>query len=567
MITTLTLLAVALPALGAVLGAPATVDVAAFGARPDDAQDDTAPVAHAIDHALKTKARRLVFPKGRYDFHAGSNPANPAVMIGFHGFDNLEVDGQGSEFRFHGLAQGLAFDSCRNVRVRNVVTDCERPPFSVGRIVASSERSFDVEVEPEYPVNGGEPVGAFMDYDPATRAPVRRGVDAYNAVSRTELLKPQVLRVHLQWPIPMKPGLLVVLRHQVYGYNTLSFHRCTGVRVDNVTVHSTPGMGLVAVHSTDVALDRFCVVPRPGTRHPMSATADATHFMGCKGTVSLRNCVFEGMGDDGANIKSGLYLTVQKRLDDRTVLAQHNLKMADLPDPGDVMEAFRTDTLIAYGQATVKSATLAEDRVIHRVEFTGPLPAQLREGDVLGNASRTPKLRMSNCTVRLNRARGVLCQTRDAIIEGCTFDRCTGPGILVLTEVVHFFESIGTRDVTVRNNRFVDCNYGAAASDATLMVMAWLKDFAYPPAPGVHRDIRLAGNRIEGADGGGILAAGVEGLTMEGNSLRDVCRTPGRDEASYGIRVINCGGVSLRNNRIPKDGQGAGFRGEVRVTP
>ena len=45
----------------------------------------------------------------------------------------------------------------------------------------------------------------------------------------------------------------------------------------------------------------------------MSATADAAHFGGCKGTVSLEDCTFEGMGDDGVNVKSGLYLTVVER--------------------------------------------------------------------------------------------------------------------------------------------------------------------------------------------------------------------------------------------------------------
>ncbi len=561
-----TMATIMLGCLASASAAP-SVDVTTFGARPNDGQDDTVAVSRAIESARNGGAKRLVFPKGQYDFHAGANPTAPTSMLHFEGQSDLDIDGQGSEFRFHGLAQGITFHQCTGVTLRNVTLDWVPTPFSVGRVIAAAERTFDVEVEPEYPVKGGEPVGAFMEYDPVTRAPLRRGLDVYNGVETTELLRPQVLRLSLKWPIAVKPGVLVVLRHQVYGYNGVSFHRCSDVRARNVTMHSVPGMGLIAVHSRNVTVEELKVVPRPGTKHPMSATADATHFMGCKGTVSLRNCVFEGMGDDGANIKSGLYLTVQKRLDDRTVLAQHNLKMTDLPDSGDVMEVFHTDTLIAYGRATVKSAVLEDDRITHRVEFEGPLPSELREGDVLGNASRAPKLRMSDCTVRLNRARGVLCQTRDAVIERCTFDRCTGPGVLVLTEVVHFFESIGTRDVTVRNNRFMDCNYGAASSDASLMAMAWLKDFAYPPRPGVHVNTVIRNNRIEGADGGGILAAGVDGLTVEGNTLDDVCRNPGRDEGAYGIRIINCGNVRLRDNRMPKDRQGKGFKDNVKVTP
>lgn len=547
--------------------APQTLDVSSFGARPDDGLDDTSAVADTISKAKAANVRRIVFPRGRYDFHAGANKANPGAMMSFSGVSDMEIDGQGSEFRFHGLAQGLTFDHCSKVRVRDLTIECERMPYSVGVVTAAADRSFDVEIEPEYPIQGGVPVGAFMAYDRATRAPMRGGLDVYGAVASTELIGPQSLRVHLNRPIAVPTGVLMVLRHQVYGYNALTFHRCSDVRVSDVTVHTTPGMGLVAVHSRNISLDRFNVVPRPGTRRPMSATADATHFMGCKGTVSLRSCVFEGMGDDGANIKSGLYLTVQKRLDDRTVLAAHNLKMVDLPDPGDVMEAFHTDTLLAFGSARVKAAEVLEDKQTHRLEFADPLPEGLREGDVLGNASRVARLRMKGCTVRLNRARGVLCQTRDAVIEGCIFDRCTGPGILIVTEVVHFHESIGTRDIVVRNNRFLDCNYGAASADASLMAMAWLKDYAYPPEPGVHKNITLRGNRVEGGEGGGILAAGVKGLIIERNVLRDVCRSPGRDDAAYGIRIINCADVRLGSNLVDPRQQGAGFRGGVKVTP
>jgi len=174
---------------------------------------------------------------------------------------------------------------------------------------------------------------------------------------------------------------------------------------------------------------------------------------------------------------------------------------------------------------------------------------------------------MTGCTVRLNRARGVLCQTRDAVIEKCTFDRCTGPGVMVLTEIVYFHESIGTRDVTVRDNRFINCNEGAASSNAPLMAMAWLKDFALPPRPGVHRNVRLIGNFIQGADGPAIFAAGVAGLTVQKNVITDICRRPPSPDDAYAIRVINCSDVNIEENSAVPSRQGPAYRGEVHETP
>ena len=60
--------------------------------------------------------------------------------------------------------------------------DWERPPFSIGTVTAKGDKSFDVRVLDEFPVKGGEPVQAFMDYDPKTRLPRRHGLDVYHGV-------------------------------------------------------------------------------------------------------------------------------------------------------------------------------------------------------------------------------------------------------------------------------------------------------------------------------------------------------------------------------------------------
>jgi len=261
----------------------------------------------------------------------------------------------------------------------------------------------------------------------------------------------------------------------------------------------------------------------------MSATADATHFAGCKGTIRLEGCRFEAMGDDGANIKSGLYLSLKQKVDDHTILAQHNLKMVDSPDPGDIMEVSHADDLIPYASIRVKKVELPPNDGLQRIEFEDPLPNALKEGDVFGNATRTPKARITNCVVRNNRARGMLIQTRDVIVENCRFEGCTGPGIMVLTEVTYFFESIGTRDVTVRNCLFENCNYGAAAGPGALCAMAYLANLSYPPKPGVHKNVVFERNTIRRCDNSAIFAAGVDGITIRRNRIEGACADPTAD--------------------------------------
>ncbi|MCX6893958.1 MAG: right-handed parallel beta-helix repeat-containing protein [Verrucomicrobia bacterium] len=529
----------------------AALDVTQFGAIPDDGKDDTGAFLAAFQ-AVQTNATKLIeIPKGRYHLRADGNPRNRGILFPVTRTDGLTIRGPGAELMMSGVAGVFYFTECQNITVEGLTVDWERPDFSQGTVITNGVRQFDVRVEDGFPVQGGEAVTSFMSYDPATRLPYGKDLDVYDSVEKTELVRPQVLRVFLKRNIPVKVGTLLVLRHQTYGSGVFRFHRCADVRVNDVTVFTCPGMSLVGGVSTNISLQRYNVLLRPGSGRMMSATADATHFAGCKGTVSLTDCTFEGMGDDGMNVKSGLYLTVKERVDDRTVLGQHNLKMTDVPDAGDVIELSHPENLLPFATNRVLAASLESGtNRIHRVTFAEPLPAELRVGDLLGNASRTPKLRMKNCTVRANRARGVLCQTRDAVIEGCAFRNCTGPGVMVLTEISHFHESIGTRNVTVRSNLFENCNQGAATAEGVLLAAAWLKKSAYPPQPGVHRDVTFEGNRITGSANSAIFAVGVDSLTIRSNLIRQACLKPRNENARSAIRVLDCSRVNTEDLRL-----------------
>ncbi len=545
----------------------AALSVTDYGAVPNDGEDDTAAFLEAFREAQSNCDNLIQIPEGRYNLRADGNPKTRGVLFPVSNVNGLTIDGQGAELMMSGKAAIFAFEECQNIVVKGLTVDWERPPFSQGTVIASTPDSFDIQIEDSFPVEGGEPVGAFMSYDPATRLPDGKNLDVYNGVERTELISPQVLRVYLSRRISVPVGTLLVLRHEVYGPGILHFERCVNSLVSDMTVYTVGGMALTAHVSTDISLKHFNVLIRPDSGRMMSTTADATHFAGCKGTVSLEDCTLEGMGDDGVNIKSGLYLIVRKRLDEHTVLGQHNLKMADLPDEGDVMEMSHTETLLPHASDKVKTADmeLGEER-LHRISFAKELPAELREGDVLGNASRVAKLRMKNCTVRANRARGVLCQTRDAVIEGCTFSNCTSAGILVLTETTHFFESIGTRDVTVRGNLIENCNMHAAAAEGALAALAWLPGNAYPPRPGVHRDVVFENNRIINTANSAIFAAGGDGLTIRGNTIEKACETPTRENGRNAISIMNSTRVVIEGNTIDPKQQGPGMVEAIRVT-
>jgi len=539
-------------------GAASDVDVAAFGAKPDDGKDDTRAVQAAIEACRRETGSRLLFSTGRYDFFAGQNPRSKRNSLLFNGCKDLAIDGRGATLIFHGLTAPFWFSECEDVMIGDLVIDWNRPLFSQGRVLASTRRDFDIEIEKAFPVSGGEAVEAFGEYDARAGRPLRRGLDIYRLVESTTLVRPQVLKVRLTRPLsrPLAPGTTLVLRHQVYSYNAFSFRECRNVTLRDVTVYTAPGMGVHASGGGDFVLERFRVMVRRGSGRLMSSTADATHFNSCAGTIVIEDCVFEGMGDDAVNVH-GMFLVVRERADVRTVVAVPGRRWAYNPTPGDRIELTRAATLLPYAEAVVKWATHDRKAQTFRIEFTAPLPKELAVGDVLGNATRSPRLRITGCTVGNNRARGFLVQTRDALIEKNTFRYCSGAGIHVTCDADYWFESIGTRRVVVRGNTFEGCNYGAAMAEGVIRVFAHVKGRRYAP-PGVHRDITIENNTVRNTANAAIFVGSTDGVVIRNNRIERCSRDPSRRAGRSAIYLLNTRDATITGNRLVRGPAGAG---------
>jgi len=527
--------------------------VTAAGAKPDDGADDTQAVRAAIRACAGKTGAVLRFPKGRYDFFPPAGRGR--VAMPFARCRDLTVDGGGSELIFHGTMGVMSFRDCRNVVVRDLVIDWQRPPFSTGRVIAAGESSFDVEVFEEFPVKGGEAVGAFMEYDPTTRLPTPGGLDVYEAVASTELLRPQVLRVHLKRRIRAKVGALMVLRHEVYGPGGLHFRSCRDVRVENVTIYTAPGMGVTGSRSSNLHLRRVRILPRPHTRRVLSTTADATHFNSCSGWIRIEECLFAGMGDDAVNVH-GMYLRVIRRLDESTVAAVVRNRWIVPPEPGDEVELIDPTTLLPYATVAVRAVAVDHKTREHRVSFARPLPARLAAGHYLGNTAWAPRLVIRGCEVRGNRARGFLIQTRGAVIENNVIRNNQSAGINVTTDLHPWTESIGTRDVIIRNNVLEGCNKAARWHPGVINVFADLEKGKGYGAAGVHRNILIEGNTIRDTHNAAIFVASAEGVVIRNNRIERCNLRPDRPGGRSAIYLRNARNVEITANTL-KPGRGA----------
>ncbi len=530
-----------------------TISVTQFGAAANSGNDATPAFVKAIEECRKHKYNRIVFPKGRYDFYPPEMP-NGYKVASFDNLTHVVVDGGGSEFMVHGILNFITIGNCTDIALQNMVIDYETPNHSMGTVVECRQDSFDVQIHPGYSVKQGIKVVAVMEYDPATKHPAKHGKDDYYNVSEVEVLSPALVRCRTKVPIMMKPGNWVMLRHHVYDGVVIYTNANKNLKLHNITVYQSPGMAFILSKCTNGLLTNLTVKPRPGASPYQSTGADGIHLGGCRGNIVIRDCYLEGMGDDAINLKTGLYLTIKQIIDKRTVIAQHNMKMRDDPDIGDVMEFMAQEDLITYGTAAVAKFSVAEDN-LYTVTFTQDLPSSVKVSHVFGNVTRGCKATIRNITIKNNRARGMLIQNRNTTIENCSIEYSTTGGIWVFNEVVSFYESIAPHNVTVKNCRFK--NVGIShPMDCVLGSYAIMPYWQSPPKPGVYKNIVLEGNTIDGCDNVGILVTGTQNAVIKNNTIKNACIMPTVERGVYAMEIDASSSVTVSGNRVELSEQG-----------
>jgi hypothetical protein len=535
--------------------------VADYGAVPG-AADATAGVRAAIAHLPKRGGATLLFPPGIYNLAADSADD---VALRLDGIEKLTIDGLGATLNIRGRTTAAMIGNCDGFSVRGLTVDWPRPPFSQGEIMSTSPGGWtvDVKIDDEFPVDGSEAVEAITTHERGTLRMTVRGIDVYHVVDKVTLIGRQQLRLVLKRPLPLDPGDVVVLRHQVYGSNVFWVTECKDVRFEGVTVYAAPGMALLAVACTNVTIDRFRIEPRPGTTRLMSTCADGLHIASCRGRIDIRDCYFAGLGDDCINVH-GRLLTVAERVDAQTVLLERfdhlPFRHVDVTPPGGRIEFLDHRSVASFGEMKVVQSKGGAQALLR---FAADLPADLSLGDLACDVSEVARVTIADCQFPGNRARAILTH-RNTVIERCSFTDQFYEAILVLFDTSpEDGPTIG--DVTIARNRFYGTgraefprgairvrSLAAKPNGATEPISSVLghgirivDNFIVDSGEsaieiGETRDIVIAGNRIERRTGPAIILHNVRDVRIDDN----LCRPP----AALVMHETPAGEVRTRGN-------------------
>jgi len=560
-----------------------TINITDYGAKANNSSDITPAIRAAIETCRKLDAARIIFPKGRYDFWPDmaneryyfiSNNDEGLKRIAFllNGFDNLEIDGQGSLFIFHGYVNPFILDQSKNITLKNFSIDFERTFHSEAEILENHERGLDVKILEQFPyeiqngilvfTDGGTgierttttsrkvyfPYGSLLEYDFQKRETAFMAND-YWVPSGLSVEPLGDRKVRLLLPtLKGTPGNVLVfgpLYRQIPG---ITISDCNGVTLDSVTIYHCGGMGVIAQRSGNILLDRVTVTPPPDSKRMISVTADATHFVNCFGKIEMRYCLFENQIDDPSNIH-GIYAKIirQPKEDEIIVQLVHPQQFGfDLVKSGEHLELVHGPSLMTYGAAQVKSVEYFNKEFI-RIQFTQTLPNDLKPGDAVASLGNYPELYIQHCIMRGNRARGFLLNNRGKTIVEYNYFHVPGSAILFEGDARFWFEQAGVRDCVIRNNVFDNCNYGVWG-EATIEVAAGITE-EYRDKSRYNRNIVIEKNLFYVFDHHPIVKAySIDGLIIRNNTIEHTNAYSSRNLNSNPFVITDSDNITISDN-------------------
>lgn len=541
-------------------------DVSDFGLKANG-KKDSSPVLRKILEKIKRDYREgdnitLRFPSGRYHFfeknassrqyyisnHDQTNPKKVGIAI--ENMKNLTLDGQGSDFIFHGRMLPISLLNSENCVLKDFNIDFENPHIAQIKIVDNSvEDGITFEVAPwvNYQISKDsvfETLGEGWKLRPSSG--IAFEAESRHIVYNTSDLNypnkgviqvaPHRLNIKNWKDSRLVPGTIIALRTYFRPTPGIFLSHDVDTQLLNVKVHYAEGMGLLAQVCENITLDRFSVCLR-GEDDPRYFTtqADATHFSGCKGRIISRNGLYEGMMDDAINVH-GTYLKVIKRIDDHTLLGRYMHDQAwgfEWGRPGDEVQFVRSSTMELAGSRNCIAAIRPYDKEEIQgarefaITFRDPVDAVINAESGFGieNLTWTPEVVFADNVIRNNRARGALFSTpKKTIVENNLFDHTSGTAILLCGDCNGWYETGACRNVIIRKNRFVNALTNMFQfTNAVISIYPEIPDLESQQRyfhGGVEGGIVIEDNEFDTFDAPILYAKSVDGLVFRNNSIR-----------------------------------------------
>lgn len=552
------------------------VSVKDFGICANDSSDATLAFNKVIKYCKGLNdSVEIVFPEGRYDFYPNeinkddffpfAETEKKPIGMYLRGLRNVTINGNGSQFIFHGIMTGVGVAECENIKLVNFSIDWDRPMTSQATVIGVTDNYIDLNIDSKvYPFtiendkllfvgeNWKRDVKRYNLYDKSNHEIITLTRDnPMGMIFERKAKKVNNDLVRLEGPFDYKPetGTIVSMysQREVPG---IGLFRNKNVLVEGVSVYYATDAGIRAFMCENLTLLNTSVEINKSKNRVFSSMADASYFTNCKGLVTLDNCHHSGHADDWANFR-GTYGVIDKVPTANSLLVSHNKK--------SIYGYYGVGDSILFVNKKSMSQ-LKEKYSIKQINYEGnkavltlnkKIPVFINTDYVVENITWMPEVHVLNCSVsRTSRARGILfTSSLHGLIENSVF-RSAGSAILIEGDTNEWYEAGAVNDLTIRNNIFENCssssqNGGWGKAVITITPMHFpTADRASKP---FHKNITIENNRFIHYDYNLLYARSVDGLLFINNSVEFTNAFPMRNN-KVNFNFDGCRNVVIKNN-------------------
>ena len=571
-----------------------TISITELGYAPGSRRNVVPFVKEAIKQCVGDEPVTIVFPKGRYDFWQDLSVTNyvrpnreyivdltvasATRGIDMVGLKNVILDGDGSEFIFHGNMQIINISRCENIELKNFSVDWDYPFIYQGKYLDVTDEYIELEFDVNqyrYVIEDNKfyltgegwkaspAAGYFNLFDRDTKEILYKTHDAHNMhmfTSRAEEISPGVVRFYGAPDIRPPQGTYTILMAGRYITTGIVMNNSKDIFLKDISIYHALSHAVNGNWSENITMENTSVKINDKKDRVFSAVGDASHFLNCKGLVKVINCAHTGARDDFINVH-GRYTKIDSIIGNNTIVISS--RGAGIGEVGDTIRIVnpvfcqRSEACVIQSIEGFNSGS--------KITFYSSLPKGVKKDDYMENETWTPSLELRNCRILKNhRARGILVTTPKKVVIENNYFRSAGTAILIEGDMEYWFESGACRDVTIRNNVFDNClssgNYTGTLSnvwgkewgDAIITITPSHRPQDDKTEP-YHQNIRIENNIFKTFDVPLIHARSVKGLIYKNNEIiRTYAYEPYLWQKSS-ILLDGCRDVIISGNKIHND--------------
>lgn len=476
------------------------------------------------------------------------------IGLWLKGLKNITIDGKGAHLITHGEMTSFVIDGCENITLKNFTVTAADPTVPELTATEVGDRHMTVHIHPQskYLIKDGKfsfvgdswtlSEGIAQSYDPEKDI-TWRSWSPLPGLQKAIELEPNLLRFTYNTKPQATPGMIFQMRDGIRDEACGLIQYSKNVTLEDVHLAFLGNFGLVGQMSENITYRNLTFAPETGSGRTCAGFADFVQMSGCKGLILIENSRFTGAHDDPINIH-GTHLAVTDFLSPNEIVVKymhHQTYGFQSFLPGNEIEFIDPYSLLPLASFKVKKSKMKSEREII-VTLDKSVPDSIRKKPelVIENVTYTPEVIIRNNFFSRIPSRGLLVSTRRKIlIENNTFFRMQMSGILIADDARSWFESGMVRDVTIRNNNFIECN-----EPVILIAPENSQNKGY-----VHRNITIANNRFKLIGKNAVSARSVDGLKINGNLFLH----PEAINIEGLITTTDCQNVIIKDNIIEKN--------------